>query len=220
MKTKLVFFTILLLLIIGVLSADSRTQGVDIFLLIDKSKSLNDYSQISQIKRWAKNNIAEDILIPGDWIYIDTFCGTTEHLLSLQIQDETSIQQVKDVIQNIKADGYYTDFGTLMDTLSVTLNERAKNGRKKYAFILSDMIQQAPPDSKYLPMDKNFSHSMLTFQRIIPQKHWKVVNFGINIDTKVKTVTDKFYSAIQSPENRKSGRITMPMALAQNIIPW
>lgn len=219
MKTKLVFFTILLLLSIGVLSADSRNQGVDIFLLIDKSRSLNDYSQISQIKKWAIKNISEDILIPGDWIYIDTFCGTTDHLLSLQIQDETSIEQVKNVIKNIKADGYYTDFGTLMDTLSITLNERAKNGRKKYAFILSDMIQQAPPDSKYLSMDKNFSHAMLTFQRIIPQKHWKVVNFGINIDAKVKTVTDKCYTSIQTLANRKTGSITTPMALAQTNIP-
>lgn len=218
LKNVLLFFVLLGTFFL--LPAQEKRPGVDIFLLFDKSKSLNDYGQISEMKNWVEKNIVDGILIPGDWICIKTFCGENETLLEMEIADTASIEKIRETVKNIKADGYYTDLGLLMDNILPEINARqSRSNRKHFVFVVSDMIQQAAPESPYNGKDKFFSHSALKYTRETKHKYWKDVAVGINIDSKINSIATLFYNGMNSGKPRLKGSVPVPRPLAQNPLP-
>lgn len=219
-KLKNVLLSFALFFAFFLLPAQEKRPGVDIYLLFDKSKSLNDYGQISEMKAWVEKNIIDGILMPGDWISIKTFCGNTETLIEIEITDNQSIEQIRNAVKNIKADGYYTDLGLLMDTVIPEIMTKQNNtDRKNFVFIVSDMIQQASPESRYWGKDKYFSHPNLKYMRETKHKFWKDVAVGVNIDEKVNSLSALFYSNMQKGLPRITGTIPIPRPLAQNPLP-
>ena len=62
------FFTCSFFLVAG-----ERTIPVDIFLMIDKSLSMDEPGKFDSLQKWVLDELIEQMIIPGDWVTIYQF---------------------------------------------------------------------------------------------------------------------------------------------------
>ncbi len=72
-----------------------------------------------------------------------------------------------------------------LDTLRVEVEKRESNGRLKHILLITDGIQEAPPDSKYYAPDGSFNHEFLENTKTIQKKGWKIQLLGLGAGTGV-----------------------------------
>jgi hypothetical protein len=77
--TKRLVFLILLVAIGSIISADDRTEEIDVFIVVDKSLSMEE--EIDAVKNYINQSIVEELLIPGDNFVVIIFYGDAEVLL-------------------------------------------------------------------------------------------------------------------------------------------
>jgi uncharacterized protein (DUF58 family) len=191
--------------------ADSRTEGVDIYILLDKSKSMAQENKLKEAREWLAGTFIANLVIPGDKVTLLEFYGKAEPVWHGPISSENDKKRLIRSILSIKPNGAYTDIGNALDQLQA-LMEKDDAGqkalpqaslaadaspapiqaeRKKYVILITDEKQEAPKTSQYYSPDGSFKHSYLTYTKKEPHGAWFVITLGIGIDGKVKnTVQD------------------------------
>ena len=191
MYKKTIYFVITFLLLLTTtfqLSADNRTENIELFLVIDKSKSMVE--EISDVTSYINEAFIEEFLIPGDRLVLIQFFGKAELIFDSVITDESKKSVMNDIAA-IPADGRFTDIGNALDKL----DEIARNGRKKndrkYLILLTDGKQEAPPESPYYTKDGSFNHKFLENTKTIQRNGWKIMILGIGLDTAVEELAEE-----------------------------
>ena len=173
----LVLLLVVLLFGIGTVSADERTENIDVFIVLDKSLSMIE--EIESVKEYIRDSLLDKILIPGDRFVIIAFYGKTELLMN-EVYDATgNMNSIRNKIENIQADGRFTDIGNALDTLHTAVQEIAGEERRRFLLLLTDGKQEAPPESKYYTPDGQFNHEMLKNTKTIQKQGWKIHILGI-----------------------------------------
>lgn len=170
---------------------DQRTENIDCFILLDKSLSMVE--EIDAVADYINNEIVGKILIPGDYIMVLQFFGHTEPLLVKDIGSEEIKTSIKNTIGNVLADGYYTDIGNALDVLKSTLDTHDSSGRRQYLLLITDGIQEAPPESIYYTGDEpnpDFSHVYMENAKVIKKQGWKIHILGIGTLSSAQEVAD------------------------------
>lgn len=180
--------------------AGERTIPVDIFLMIDKSLSMEEPGKFDSLQKWVLDDLIGQMLIKDDWITIYQFYEKPEHLLTLNISDNNSKQQVYNTVKNIKPNGPYTDIGYALETVQKALDERGSNGRFKVLLLLSDLIQDAPWTSKYRGKQDSFQSPYLVEARIIKHDNWYEITLDMDIQDAVVQRTQSLYSDVVANE--------------------
>lgn len=114
------------------------------------------------------------------------------------------------------ANGLYTDIGNALDTLKSTLDSHDSNGRRQYLLLITDGIQEAPPESIYYEGDEpdpNFSHTYMKNSKVIKKKGWKIHILGIGINSAAQEVADALsgtFSTVTPEKNEQTGETTIP----------
>ncbi len=166
-----------LLILASMLYADQRDEPVDVIVALDKSLSMEE--EIEAVKDYVNTYLIDQLLIPGDYFLTVAFYGQTEIPVSLNITGDEDKRKAKEIISGLLADGRFTDIGNALDVLGRELDKRADSGRKKYLLLITDGIQEAPPESKYYSPDGSFNHEFLKNTRTIQKKGWKIHVLGI-----------------------------------------
>ncbi len=176
-EKTLVLLLVVLLFSIGTVSADERTENIDVFIVLDKSLSMIE--EIESVKEYIIDSLLNKILISGDRLVVIAFYGETELLIS-EVYDVTDNRNtIRNKIENIQADGRFTDIGNALDTLNTAVQEIAEEERRKFLLLLTDGKQEAPPESKYYTPDGQFNHEMLRNTKTIQKQGWKIHILGI-----------------------------------------
>ena len=193
---KQVFVLFLLIVVTLTAFAGERTIPVDIYILVDKSLSMEEPGKFESMHPWVRDYLAKQVLIPGDFISIYQFYGETDHLLSLTIQSDTDRQTVIDTINSIKPDGPYTDIGLALDSLKKDLDSTAPNNRYKILLLLTDLRHEAPWSSRYAGLQESYESPYLAEARVIPHDSWYEITLDMDIQDKVIRTSGELFSAI------------------------
>ena len=188
-KIQIIFliFTIFLSLSAPVFS-DVRTENIELFLVLDKSKSMVE--EIGDVTSYINRTFIEDFLIPGDRFVMLQFYGRAEVIFD-EIISETSRKTIMDKISSIPADGRFTDIGNALDSLNTAVETSGPSDRLRYLILLTDGIQEAPPESPYYSPDGSFNHRFLENTKTIKMKGWKILILGIGSGTAAADLSDE-----------------------------
>lgn len=171
-------------------ASDERSEPVDLIIGLDKSLSME--GKLDEAKQWINDSIIGELLIPGDYLLIVTFYGRTETAVAGEFKGEESKALFIDKVNQIQADGRFTDIGAAFDRLRDELIERQADNRKKIFFFVSDLINEPPRTSHYFTSsynprtrDRKLSHEYLDKLEVHLDKiAWKVLylNIGDNLE--------------------------------------
>lgn len=178
--------TILLLIVTIPLFSDEREENIDVFLVLDKSLSMEQ--EISAVKEYVNNHVIDDLLIPGDMFIVIAFYGKAKVIIREEKVEPDENDELKRQISDLLADGHFTDIGNALDKLRSTLAEYDSRDRQRYMLLLTDGIQEAPEDSKYYSPDGSFNHAFLENARTIKQAGWKIQVLGIGTSSAAEEV--------------------------------
>ncbi len=173
------FFTFFPLFFLSVflLYADTRTENIDIFIVLDKSLSMEE--EIEDVKAYVNDFFLKKLLIPGDFLTIIVFYGKAEVLVRQEFRGIEDMKAIGEKIDSIRANGRFTDIGNALDQLKVVMSDFQNSSRRQFILLLTDGKQEAPPQSKYYTPDGSFNHVFLENTKTIQKQGWKVVILGI-----------------------------------------
>lgn len=206
---------IIVLVSLNSLCAGERTIPVDIFLMIDKSLSMDEPGKFDSLQTWVLNELVNQMLIKGDWITVYQFYEKPEHLLTTTIDDDRAKQAVYNAVRDIKPDGRFTDIGYALDTVQSLLDERGSNGRFKVLLLLSDLVQDAPWTSKYRGKQESFQSPYLVEARIISHDKWYEITLDMDIQDAVVQRTQDLYSNVLANDGLPRTQADQNKALVQ-----
>ncbi|HUX22508.1 MAG TPA: VWA domain-containing protein [Spirochaetia bacterium] len=179
--------------------ADTRTENIDMFLVVDKSLSME--SKIDSVKQYIDKSIIENMLIPGDYLVVIDFWGGANVLLSTTVGSNKA--PIEQEINSIQANGRWTDIGNALDELKRVLDAGKFPDHRKYFMLITDGIQEAPPTSKYYSKNGQFNHAFLDNTKTIQERGWKIEILGIGTETAAadlaKTLSGGFTSVSNNP---------------------
>ena len=205
MKNKILFILFIVFIIQFPLFSDVREENIDVFILLDKSLSMDEDNKIISVNEYVCKFILDEIIIPGDMLYLMNFYGKTEIFVNSTVKDENHKEEIKRNIMKIKADGRFTDIGNALDKLESSSKSFEENKRLKYMLLITDGRQEAPPESIYQwQLGKPFNHKFLEHTRIIEKKGWKIHILGIGKYADTKMLAEKLsanYSEVSTQQD-------------------
>ncbi|HAK47101.1 MAG TPA: hypothetical protein DCO79_14435 [Spirochaeta sp.] len=188
-KLRLLSMTILLILsITNGIFADTRTENIELYLVIDKSKSMVE--EITDVSAYINETFIENFLISGDRLVLIQFYGKADLIYDGIISDSEKTILMND-LSNIPADGRFTDIGNALDRLDTAVRSASGRSERKYLILLTDGKQEAPPESPYYTPDGSFNHEFLENTKVIQRAGWKVMILGIGQETAVEELAEE-----------------------------
>ena len=188
-KLSVLVVFILIFLVVGFnAGADVRTDNIELFLVIDKSKSMVE--EISDVTSYINDVFIKDFLIEGDRLVLIQFYGKADLIFDDIITENNKNTVISD-IASIPADGRFTDIGNALDKLDRTVKGAGRQFERKYLILLTDGRQEAPPESPYYTPDGSFNHAFLENTKIIQRSGWKIIILGIGQDTAVRELAEE-----------------------------
>ena len=215
LKIRSILFILSFCIISVAAFAGERTIPVDVFLMIDKSKSMNEPGKFDSLHKWVRDTLVTEMLIPEDWITVWEFYEKPHELRTLTIKDENDRNILVKTIDSITPDGAFTDIGSALDSIQTSLNKRGKNNRYKILLLVTDLEQDAPWTSKYRGKQESFKSPYLAEARIIKHDNWYEITLDMDIQDKVVKTTKELYTNIignegtpRSNDNQNKALIT------------
>lgn len=211
---KKVYPVILLLLFLSLLPCSERTEPVSIYILVDKSLSMEESGAFKSAKDWLTNSFIQDHIIKGDSVSLYFFYGETTKAFSRSLTSESDFNELKATISNTAADGAFTDIGLALDTVKQEISNTPQN-RKIIALLLTDLIQEASYGSKYAGTYYDFAQRYMTEDKIISHTEQSTNNIWYEITIQIenlKTIeerSEKIYNIIKNST-------TEPLYVVQN----
>lgn len=188
-KAIFIFFLCFLLLVsISYLIADQRAENIEIYLVLDKSLSMVE--EIEAVKEYVIKQIIEKVVVIGDYFLLIPFYGSTDNSFNGYLSSGAVLEDLRKEIQNIQADGRFTDIGNALDVLGTSIKTDNKLSRK-YMLLITDGKQEAPPHSPFYSADGSFNHEFLENTKEIQKSGWKIVVLGIGDASAAKEIAQE-----------------------------
>ncbi len=201
---KISLFLILTTLIVTCWGfCDTRTENIDVFLVLDKSLSMVE--EIEAVKSYINSSVIDRILIPGDHFIGIAFYGEAKILVEATVQTGEDKDVLKKKIGNVLADGRFTDIGNALDTLKTTVDSYGTSGRRRFLLLITDGKQEAPPESIYYSPDGSFNHQFLENTKIIQKEGWKIHILGIGSAQVAKEIAKELSGTYAEIEGQVDG---------------
>jgi len=196
LKVKSLLFILVFCILSFTVFAGERTVPVDIFLMIDKSKSMNEPGKFDSLHKWVRDTLVTEMLIPEDWITVWEFYEKPHELQTMTVKTEADRTLLIKTVDSIVPDGAFTDIGSALDAIQNSLNKRGKNNRYKILLLVTDLEQDAPWTSKYRGKQESFQSHYLAEARIIKHDNWYEITLDMDIQDRVVKTTKELYGEI------------------------
>lgn len=211
---KKLFFILISLLLLSLLNSAERVTPLDIYILIDKSISMEESGAYTDVKQWMTSSFIDNSLIIGDTVYLYFFYGETQKAYAKTLGTTEDFLELKNLITQSAADGAFTDIGLALDTLKNIITTKTSSNQSA-AFVITDLIQEASYGSKYAGTYYDFAQRYMTEDRIIPhtvqngKPSWYEITVQIGNLKTIENRAQKIYNTIKNTTNE-------PLYLAQN----
>lgn len=187
------FFAFLFLgLIPKVYGEDTRTQPIDVFILIDRSAAMTD--AIADAREWICSNVVDGMLIPGDRVDLWTFSDNFQRIYSREIVTPDFRETLKKTIRGVTGDGKTPKLGSALASFLADANARPDRNAIAYVLVAGSMVGPAskgPGDEK--------TEELLRFSRVEAHPGWKAVVVGIGLEEQVRRLTKEYLRQTVAP---------------------
>ena len=167
-----------------------RTEPVDLYIIIDKSLSMDETNSFDSMKDWICNKFLKRCVAMEDFITVFTFYGESKVIYSETIKTPEDLDKLIAVIQEQKADGPFTDIGSVLDNAKKRL-DMTPSSRMRVTLLFTDLIQEASYSSKYAGTYYDFADKYLSTDRIIYHEGDSTQGIGSWYEIAVRTASDK-----------------------------
>jgi hypothetical protein len=205
---------ILLFLLVASLTgsiADIRTGGIDFFILMDTSLSMD--GPLDAAKKYVAGEIAGRLVEQGDWVALVRFFGKSETVWSGEVNSSQDTAALVRSLNLLSADGRYTDIGLALDYVDSLVLERGKPERPKYIVLVTDERQEAPKDTKYYSPDYSIHHPLLEYVKRIDFGDFRLITVGYGLTARVESNARSLIITLASPPEARTD------ALAGSLVP-
>ena len=158
---KKLFFILISLLLLSLLNSAERVTPLDIYILIDKSISMEESGAYTDVKQWMTSSFIDNSLIIGDTVNLYFFYGETQKAYTKTLGNTEDFLELKNLITQSSADGAFTDIGLALDTLKNIITTKTSSNQSA-AFVITDLIQEASYGSKYAGTYYDFAQRYMT----------------------------------------------------------
>ncbi len=204
MKVQIVFYRFfsvlcILMFMVGVsahLPADSREGNLDVFLLLDRSLSMEQ--EFQSLQKYVEDNVFDTVLQNGDSITMIAFYGETQPLISGVFGRDVELSELNSLLNSLRADRHYTDIGSALDHLEKSVAANSRSGYPSYVLLLTDGIHEGPPGSPYPGKTDTFSHPLLELQKQSHYEGWNICLLAITVEDKADELAEEVISAWQA----------------------
>ena len=186
---KFVFFLVILFSTQFIFALE-RTEPVDLYLIIDKSLSMEETNSFDSMKDWICNKFLKRCVAMEDFITVFIFYGESKVIYSDTIKTPEDLDNLIAVIQEQKADGPFTDIGSVLDNAKKRL-DLTPSSRMRVTLLFTDLIQEASYSSKYAGTYYDFADKYLATDRIIYHEGDSTQGIGSWYEIAVRTVSDQ-----------------------------
>ncbi|AAC65716.1 vWA domain-containing protein [Treponema pallidum] len=185
------------------LHAGERTVPVDIFLMIDKSRSMQEPGKFSSLHRWVRDEFVSSMTIQGDWITVYQFYEKPEELITLTLRSEQDRDKIISVVDSIVPNGRYTDIGRALDTVWEIQEKRKDNNRHKVLLLVTDLEHDAPLTSKYRGKQRSFQSPYLVRARRVKHDNWYEITLDMAVHDRVAHTARELYRSIAAAHSKR-----------------
>lgn len=186
---KFVFFLVILFSTQFIFALE-RTEPVDLYLIIDKSLSMEETNSFDSMKDWICNKFLKRCVAMEDFITVFIFYGESKVIYSDTIKTPEDLDNLIAVIQEQKADGPFTDIGSVLDNAKKRL-DLTPSSRMRVTLLFTDLIQEASYSSKYAGTYYDFADKYLASDRIIYHEGDSTQGIGSWYEIAVRTASDQ-----------------------------
>ena len=182
------------------INAETRSANIDFVLLVDTSLSMAD--AMSEARQFAAGEIVGRLVEPGDWVVIVRFYGKSEIVWKGDVSGDADIATMVRSLNELEADGRYTDIGAALDSMDALILERGHPERPKYILLLTDERQEAPKGSSYYSSDYTVSHPLLEYVKRVDKGMFRVITIGYGLAAKVEGEARSLMTTLSEPPMR------------------
>ena len=186
---KFVFFLVILFSTQFIFALE-RTEPVDLYLIIDKSLSMEETNSFDSMKDLICNKFLKRCVAMEDFITVFIFYGESKVIYSDTIKTPEDLDNLIAVIQEQKADGPFTDIGSVLDNAKKRL-DLTPSSRMRVTLLFTDLIQEASYSSKYAGTYYDFADKYLATDRIIYHEGDSTQGIGSWYEIAVRTASDQ-----------------------------
>ncbi len=186
---KFVFFLVMLFSTQFIFALE-RTEPVDLYIIIDKSISMDETNSFDSMKDWICNKFLKRCVAMEDFITVFIFYGESKVIYSETIKTPEDIDNLIAVIQEQKADGPFTDIGSVLDNAKKRL-DLTPSSRMRVTLLFTDLIQEASYSSKYAGTYYDFADKYLSTDRIMYHEGDSTQGIGSWYEIAVRTASDQ-----------------------------
>lgn len=186
---KFVFFLVMLFSTQFIFALE-RTEPVDLYIIIDKSISMDETNSFDSMKDWICNKFLKRCVAMEDFITVFIFYGESKVIFSETIKTPEDIDNLIAVIQEQKADGPFTDIGSVLDNAKKRL-DLTPSSRMRVTLLFTDLIQEASYSSKYAGTYYDFADKYLSTDRIMYHEGDSTQGIGSWYEIAVRTASDQ-----------------------------
>jgi hypothetical protein len=181
-----------------------RTETVDFYIAVDTSLSIEESRLQPFLQNWLTDELTE-LLIPGDRVRLYFFYGQNDFIFSAEIRDISSLNQIREAAKTLVFNRNYSDIGNAINSLRWDVYNRADTKRRPILFVLTDLIQEAPPGSRYQGMDATFVEEVLSETRKQQKEGWYIITAAPSqYDTTVAEQSRKLYTLMINGGSRRT----------------
>jgi len=208
--TRRAILVLLLVTAFAGLHAESRSANVDFVLLIDTSLSMTD--GIDAARKYAAGEVIGRLVEPGDWVSIMRFYGKSEVVWQGDVRGQEDISAMVRSLNELKADGRFTDIGSALDSMDALLQERGQPDRPKYILLLTDERQEAPKDSQYYSQTYTPRHRLLEYIKKVDMGAFRVITIGYGLSARIEVEARTLMTTLSEPPARPQEQLAGTMA--------
>ncbi len=212
--TRRAILVLLLVTALAALNAESRSANVDFVLLIDTSLSMTD--GIDAARKYAAGEVIGRLVEPGDWVSIMRFYGKSEVVWQGDVRGQEDISAMVRSLNELKADGRFTDIGSALDSMDALLQERGQPDRPKYILLLTDERQEAPKDSQYYSQTYTPRHRLLEYIKKVDMGAFRVITIGYGLSARIEVEARTLMTTLSEPPARPQEPLAGTMAGTTN----
>ncbi|MDR2898104.1 MAG: VWA domain-containing protein [Spirochaetaceae bacterium] len=181
-----------------------RTEATDLYIAVDTSLSIEESRLQPSLRQWLTNELTE-LLIPGDRVRLYFFYGQNDFIFSAEIGDASSLNKIREAAETLVFNRNYSDIGNAINSLRWDVYHQADAKRRPILFVLTDLIQEAPPGSRYQGMDAVFAEEVLSDARKQQREGWYIVTAAPSrYDTTIAEQSRKLYALMTNGGPRRT----------------
>lgn len=192
---KTIVFLLLTCSVILPIAADARQGNLDIFVLIDRSLSMEQ--EFSEVQEYVQSSIIENLLHEGDYLNLIAFYGEPQNVASGIIGRDFALSDIQGMLYSLEPDRHYTDIGSALDLLEGNLAHFSRGGIQDYVIMLTDGYHEGPPGSPYPGKTYELQHPLLTPVKEISTGDWKIVVLGFTVKEEARRLASEVIAAWQ-----------------------